>query len=104
MVMVILARQARQDHEETCSIAIEPRAAGRNMKIFPIMLHSATSVPLFSAAHHMRRGVVLPIEAASRSTFCFWATGDLGLKGKVGGVRTESRILAFCIAFWVTFQ
>ena len=52
----------------------------------------------------MRCGVVLPIEAASRSTFCFWATGDLGLKGKVGGVRTESRILAFCIAFWVTFN
>jgi hypothetical protein len=64
------------------------------MKIFAIMLHSATSVPLFSAVHHLRRGVVLPIEAASRSTFCFWATGDLGLKGKVVAVRTESRVLA----------
>jgi hypothetical protein len=48
----------------------------------------------FFAVHHLRHGVVLPIEAASRSTFCFWAAGDLGLKGKVGAVRTESRVLA----------
>jgi hypothetical protein len=48
----------------------------------------------FFCCASLRRGVVLPIEAASRSTFCFWATGDLGLKGKVVAVRTESRVLA----------
>lgn len=69
------------------------RAEGRRMECENLYHHAklCNVCARLLEIHQMRRGVVLPIEALHRPTFCFWAPGDLGLKRKVSAVRTEQQ-------------